>query len=81
MPKSTRAPASKPPQDEPPQEEEGGRLAIAPEASSWSNAGTAANAHEARAVQGSREHTGHEGMNAASPARTFEAKIAQEGSH
>jgi hypothetical protein len=56
-------------------------MPIAPEAARWSNAGTAANAHEARAVQGSKEHTGHEGMNAASPAKVFEAKIAQEGSH
>jgi len=56
-------------------------MPIAPENSRWSNAGTAANAHEARATQGAKEHTTHEGDNAASPAKTFEARIAQEGSH
>jgi len=56
-------------------------MPIASENARWSNAGTAANAQEARAAQGAKEHTGHEGMNAASPARTFEARIAQEGSH
>jgi hypothetical protein len=56
-------------------------MPIAAENSRWSNSGTAANAHEARAAQGAKEHTGHEGDNAASPARTFEARIVQEGSH
>jgi hypothetical protein len=56
-------------------------MPIAAENARWSNAGTAANAHEARASQGAKEHTGHEGMNANSPAKVFEAKIAQEGSH
>ena len=56
-------------------------MPIAPENSRWSNAGTASNAFEARAVQGSKEHTGQEGQNAASPARMFEQRIAQEGSH
>lgn len=56
-------------------------MPIASENTRWSNAGTAANAAEARVSQGSKEHTGHEGMNAASPAKVFEAKIVQEGSH
>jgi hypothetical protein len=56
-------------------------MPIAPEAARWSNASTPANADETRKGQAKVEHTGHEGMNAASPAKTFEARIAQEGSH
>jgi len=56
-------------------------MPIAAENARWSNAGTAANAAEARATQGAKEHTSMEGQNAASPAKTFEARIAQEGSH
>lgn len=49
----------------------------------WSNANMAsAQAHEARASQGAKEHTGQEGQNASSPAKTFESRIVQEtGSH
>ena len=52
-------------------------MPTAAENARWSNAGTAANAFEARAVQGSREHTGHEGENSSSPARMFESRISQ----
>lgn len=48
----------------------------------WSNSGTAANTFEARASQGAKEHTGQEGQNASSPAKTFEGRITQEtGTH
>ena len=56
-------------------------MPIASENPRWSNSGSSANAYEARAAQGAKEHTGHEGDNANSPAKTWEARIAQEGSH
>jgi len=52
-------------------------MPIAAESARWSNSGTAANADETRKSQGAKEHTGHEGDNSASPARTFESRIQQ----
>ncbi len=52
-------------------------MPIASENARWSNTGTAANADENRKSQGSREHTGHEGENSSSPARTFESRMSQ----
>jgi hypothetical protein len=52
-------------------------MPIAAENARWSNTGTQANADEARKSQGAKEHTGQEGQNASSPARTFESRISQ----
>ena len=53
------------------------------DAARWSNANMAgAQAFEQKATQGTKEHTGHEGMNAGSKANQHEQRITQEqGTH
>jgi len=52
-------------------------MPIAAENARWSNSGSQANAGEARKSQGTKEHTGQEGQNNASPSKTFESRIVQ----